>query len=84
MIYYTQYTEFNFSSMRCFKMDDNLKKDDYVIYRYDGEILKGRIIDLNDKKAKILVLVSSKRGEEDLKDTVEVPRDFIKKIRLKI
>ena len=65
-------------------MDDNLKKDDYVIYRYDGEILKGRIIDLNDKKAKILVLVSSKRGEEDLKDTVEVPRDSIKKIRLKI
>lgn len=47
------------------------KKNDYVLYNYDGDDLISRIISISGNKAQIEVCLSIRRGEETLTDTME-------------
>ena len=54
------------------------KKNDYVLYNYDGDELISRILDINGEKATIEVCLSIRRGEETLTDTMEVNMSELK------
>lgn len=56
------------------------KKNDYVLFNYDGEDLMSRILSIDGNKATIEVCLSTRRGEETLTDTMEVNISELKKI----
>lgn len=56
------------------------KKNDYVLFNYDGEELMSRILEIKNDKAVIEVCLSVRRGEETLTDTMEVNISELKKI----
>ena len=56
------------------------KKNDYVLFNYDGEELMSRILDIKGDKATIEVCLSVRRGEETLTDTMEVNISELKKL----
>jgi hypothetical protein len=56
------------------------KKNDYVLYDYDGDELISRIIEINGTKATIEVCLSIRRGEETLTDNMEVDISELKPI----
>ena len=56
------------------------KKNDYVLFNYDGEDLMSRILDIKGEKATIEVCLSVRRGEEALTDVMDVNISELKKI----
>lgn len=56
------------------------KKNDYVIFNYDGEDLMARILEINGEKAKIEICLSVRRGEETLTDIMDVSVSELRKI----
>lgn len=56
------------------------KKNDYVLFNYDGEDLMSRVLEIKGDKAVIEVCLSVRRGEETLTDTMEVNVSELRKI----
>ena len=59
---------------------NTFKKNDYVLFNYDGEELMSRILEIKGDKARIEVCLSIRRGEETLTDNMEVNLSELKKI----
>ena len=59
---------------------NTFKKNDYVLFNYDGEDLMSRILEIRGDKALIEVCLSIRRGEETLTDNMEVSLSELKKI----
>ena len=62
----------------------NLKKGDFVLVKYDGELLTSKILKVNtDDTVEVEICLSARRGEDIILDNVVVPVTDLQRLTIK-
>lgn len=63
---------------------NNFKKGDYVLAKYDGELLTSKILKIDGDQVDLEVCLSARRGENIILDQLTLPISDIQKLNVKI